>query len=110
MNLPAVYLFKVLNLAGPIFCFCSRHKCTFFSTKNISYHFCFGFGKINLVRTLGEARSKLAQHKLPQNPGAIPLVQHVESYAGNGFLSDRQQMWAEGMPNDDFTENPVLYK
>ncbi|XP_015266758.1 PREDICTED: coiled-coil domain-containing protein 180, partial [Gekko japonicus] len=31
-------------------------------------------------------------------------------YASNGFLSDRQQMWVDGMPNDDFTENPVLYK
>ncbi|XP_060096944.1 coiled-coil domain-containing protein 180 [Heteronotia binoei] len=66
--------------------------------------------EINLVRTLGEARSKLVQLKSPQNPGKIPLVRHVESYAGNGFLSDRQQMWVEGMPNDDFTENPVLYK
>ncbi|XP_054853763.1 coiled-coil domain-containing protein 180 [Eublepharis macularius] len=66
--------------------------------------------EINLVRTLGEARSKLAQHKSPQNPGRIPLVRHSERCSGNGFLSHRQQMWVEGMPNDDFTENPVLYK
>uniref|UniRef100_A0ACB8ET82 Uncharacterized protein n=1 Tax=Sphaerodactylus townsendi TaxID=933632 RepID=A0ACB8ET82_9SAUR len=63
-----------------------------------------------LVRTLGEARSKLAQHKLPQNPGRIPLVRRVEGYSSSGFLSDRQQMWVEGLPSDDFTENPVLYK
>ncbi|XP_060126628.1 coiled-coil domain-containing protein 180 isoform X2 [Zootoca vivipara] len=66
--------------------------------------------EINLVRTLGEARSKIAQHKLPQIPGTIPLVRDVETCSGNGFLSHRQQMWVEGMPNDDITENPVQYK
>nr|XP_028571004.1 coiled-coil domain-containing protein 180 isoform X2 [Podarcis muralis] len=66
--------------------------------------------QINLVRTLGEARSKIAQYKLPQIPGTIPLVRDVETCSGNGFLSHRQQMWVEGMPNDDVTENPVQYK
>ncbi|XP_032994117.1 coiled-coil domain-containing protein 180 [Lacerta agilis] len=66
--------------------------------------------EINLVRTLGEARSKIAQHKLPQISGTIPLVRDTETCSGNGFLSHRQQMWVEGMPNDDITENPVQYK
>uniref|UniRef100_A0ABM5F6F7 Coiled-coil domain-containing protein 180 n=1 Tax=Pogona vitticeps TaxID=103695 RepID=A0ABM5F6F7_9SAUR len=66
--------------------------------------------EINLVRTLGEARNKLAQHKLPQIPGNIPLVKDIETCTGHGFLTQRQQAWVEGMPNDDYTENPVQYK
>ncbi|XP_042336518.1 coiled-coil domain-containing protein 180 isoform X3 [Sceloporus undulatus] len=66
--------------------------------------------EINLVRTLGKARSKLAQHKLPQIPGRIPLVRDTETCSGTGFLSHRQQTWVEGMPNDDYIENPVHYK
>ncbi|XP_061460267.1 coiled-coil domain-containing protein 180 [Rhineura floridana] len=66
--------------------------------------------EINLVRTLGEVRSKRAHQKLPQIPGKIPLVRDVETCSGHGFLSHRQQTWVEGMPNDDITENPVQYK
>ncbi|KAH0615380.1 hypothetical protein JD844_004562 [Phrynosoma platyrhinos] len=66
--------------------------------------------EINLVRTLGEVRSRLAQHKIPQIPGRIPLVRETETCSGNGFLSHRQQTWVEGMPNDDYIENPVHYK
>ncbi|XP_053138361.1 coiled-coil domain-containing protein 180 [Hemicordylus capensis] len=66
--------------------------------------------EVNLVRTLGETRSKIAQQKVPPNAGRIPLVRDLETCTGNGFLSHRQTMWVESMPNDDFTENPVLYK
>ncbi|XP_044295726.1 coiled-coil domain-containing protein 180 isoform X2 [Varanus komodoensis] len=66
--------------------------------------------EINLVRTLGEVRSKIAKHTVPQLPGRIPLVKDLETCSGNGFLSHRQRTWVEGMPNDDHTENPVQYK
>ncbi|KAM6431321.1 coiled-coil domain-containing protein 180 isoform 3-T5 [Liasis olivaceus] len=66
--------------------------------------------EINLVHALGEARSKIARHKVLQLPGRIPLVRDLERMTNNSFLSKRQQMWVEAMPNDEFTENPVQYK
>ncbi|XP_070811880.1 coiled-coil domain-containing protein 180 [Pituophis catenifer annectens] len=64
--------------------------------------------EINLVHALGRARSKITQHKVL--PGKIPLVRDLEKRASYGFLSERQQMWIEAMPNDQLTENPVQYK
>ncbi|XP_070614598.1 coiled-coil domain-containing protein 180 [Erythrolamprus reginae] len=64
--------------------------------------------EINLVHALGQARSKITQHKV--FPGKIPLVRDLERRASYGFLSERQQTWIEAMPNDQLTENPVKYK
>lgn len=66
--------------------------------------------KVQLVRSLKEVRNKAEQHKFPMNSGRIPVVRDLEMCAGKGLLSHRQQKWVEGMPNDDFTENPVLYR
>ncbi|XP_053863841.1 coiled-coil domain-containing protein 180 isoform X2 [Malaclemys terrapin pileata] len=66
--------------------------------------------EVNLVRSLEEVRNKAEQHKFPMNSGRIPVVRDLEMCAGKGLLSHRQQKWVEGMPNDDFTENPVLYR
>ncbi|KAM7143838.1 coiled-coil domain-containing protein 180 isoform 2-T2 [Macrochelys suwanniensis] len=66
--------------------------------------------EVQLVRSLEEVRNKAEQHKFPVNSGSIPVVRDLETCAGKGLLSHRQQKWVEGMPNDDFTENPVLYR
>ncbi|XP_043354753.1 coiled-coil domain-containing protein 180 isoform X2 [Dermochelys coriacea] len=66
--------------------------------------------EVHLVRSLEEVRNKAKQHKFPMNSGRIPVVRDLEMCAGKGLLSHRQQKWVEGMPNDDFTENPVLYR
>uniref|UniRef100_A0A8C3IAP8 Coiled-coil domain containing 180 n=1 Tax=Chrysemys picta bellii TaxID=8478 RepID=A0A8C3IAP8_CHRPI len=66
--------------------------------------------EVNLVRSLEEVRNKAEQHKFPMNSGRIPVIRDLEMCAGKGLLSHRQQKWVEGMPNDDFTENPVLYR
>ncbi|CAM5163781.1 unnamed protein product [Eretmochelys imbricata] len=66
--------------------------------------------EVQLVRSLKEVRNKAEQHKFPMNSGRIPVVRDLEMCAGKGLLSHRQQKWVEGMPNDDFTENPVLYR
>ncbi|XP_066466950.1 coiled-coil domain-containing protein 180 [Tiliqua scincoides] len=66
--------------------------------------------EVQLVRALGEARNKISHPKVPPCPGKIPLVRDVETCSGKKFLSHRQQTWVEGMPNDEVTENPVLYK
>uniref|UniRef100_A0A674K6X3 Coiled-coil domain containing 180 n=1 Tax=Terrapene triunguis TaxID=2587831 RepID=A0A674K6X3_9SAUR len=66
--------------------------------------------EVNLVCSLEEVRNKAEQHKFPMNSGRIPVVRDLEMCAGKGLLSHRQQKWVEGMPNDDFTENPVLYR
>uniref|UniRef100_A0A8C6X2U3 DUF4455 domain-containing protein n=1 Tax=Naja naja TaxID=35670 RepID=A0A8C6X2U3_NAJNA len=64
--------------------------------------------EINLVHALGRARSKITQHKVL--PGKIPLVRDLERRTSYGFLSERQEIWSEAMPNDQLTENPVQYK
>lgn len=66
--------------------------------------------KVHLVRSLEQGRNRAAQHKLPVSSGKIPLVKDLETCAGKGLLSPRQQKWVEGMPYDDFTENPVFHK
>ncbi|XP_030391262.1 coiled-coil domain-containing protein 180 isoform X1 [Gopherus evgoodei] len=66
--------------------------------------------EVHLVRSLEEVRNKAEQHKFPMNSGRIPVVRDLGMCAGKGLLSHRQQKWVEGMPNDDFTENPVLYR
>ncbi|XP_074871431.1 coiled-coil domain-containing protein 180 [Carettochelys insculpta] len=66
--------------------------------------------EVHLVRSLGETRNKAVKPKFPTNSGRIPVVRDLEMCAGKGLLSHRQQKWIEGMPNDDFTENPVLYR
>ncbi|XP_062816768.1 coiled-coil domain-containing protein 180 isoform X8 [Anolis carolinensis] len=65
--------------------------------------------EVSLVRSLGASRSKRAQQKaVPPPPGAVPLVRDPDACSGHGFLSQRQQDWVQGMPNDDRIENPVL--
>ncbi|XP_067397987.1 coiled-coil domain-containing protein 180 [Emydura macquarii macquarii] len=66
--------------------------------------------EVHLVHSLEEMRNKAVQHKFPMNSGRIPVVRDLEMCAGKGLLSRRQHKWVEGMPNDDFTENPVLYR
>ncbi|XP_039363067.1 coiled-coil domain-containing protein 180 isoform X5 [Mauremys reevesii] len=66
--------------------------------------------EVHLVRSLEEVRNKAEQHKFPMNSGRIPVVRDLGMCAGKGLLSHRQKKWVEGMPNDDFTENPVLYR
>uniref|UniRef100_A0A7M4EI71 Coiled-coil domain containing 180 n=1 Tax=Crocodylus porosus TaxID=8502 RepID=A0A7M4EI71_CROPO len=66
--------------------------------------------EVRLVRSLEQGRNRAAQHKCPVSSAKIPLVKDLETCAGKGLLSPRQQKWVEGMPYDDFTENPVFYK
>lgn len=56
-----------------------------------------------------EAKAKDSQ-KLPfRAPEGIPVVKTKE-VLGAGMLTQRQQMWVEGFPNEPYLENPVVYK
>ncbi|KAM5145503.1 coiled-coil domain-containing protein 180 [Mantella aurantiaca] len=64
--------------------------------------------EVQLVRSLGEARARVAQHGISLDSAKIPLVQE-ETHSG-GLLSHRQRQWVDSMPYDSYTENPAVYR
>ncbi|MGH0160988.1 UNVERIFIED_CONTAM: hypothetical protein FKN15_040583 [Acipenser sinensis] len=65
--------------------------------------------EVQLVKALGEARSKSYPYGVSLDSGKIPLVQDLDTAAG-GILSQRQRQWVQEMPNNTSTENPVLHR
>ncbi|XP_036608335.1 coiled-coil domain-containing protein 180 [Trichosurus vulpecula] len=65
--------------------------------------------EVQLVRSLANSRKKAAEHPGTLKSRKIPLIRNFEIPTGQ-LLSPRQRMWAEALPNDKSTENPVLYK
>ncbi|XP_073412151.1 coiled-coil domain-containing protein 180 [Dendrobates tinctorius] len=64
--------------------------------------------EVQLVRSLGEARTRGAQHGGRFDRGKIPLIRDDDTRSA-GLLSARQHRWVDSMPCDGFTENPVVY-
>ncbi|XP_042193356.1 coiled-coil domain-containing protein 180 [Callorhinchus milii] len=64
--------------------------------------------EVQLVCTLGEVRRKSLHREVGSEYAKIPVVRAVDK--SEGFLTRRQRSWAEGMQNDNETENPVVYK
>ncbi|KAM9326696.1 coiled-coil domain-containing protein 180 [Gastrophryne carolinensis] len=65
--------------------------------------------EVQLVRSLGEARARVAQHGVSLDSGKIPLV-HYEDTPSAGLLSHRQRQWVDSMPFDSYTENPLVHR
>ncbi|XP_078502270.1 coiled-coil domain-containing protein 180 isoform X2 [Lissotriton helveticus] len=65
--------------------------------------------EVQLVRSLGEARCRSVRYGRSLDCRKIPLVRGLETQ-GRGPLSPRQLLWVDSMPNDGFTENPVIYR
>ncbi|KAK6481030.1 coiled-coil domain-containing protein 180-like [Huso huso] len=65
--------------------------------------------EVQLVKALGEARSKSFPYGVSLDSGKIPLVRDLDTAAG-GILSQRQRQWVQEMPNNTSTENPVLHR
>ncbi|XP_058842922.1 coiled-coil domain-containing protein 180-like isoform X1 [Acipenser ruthenus] len=65
--------------------------------------------EVQLVKALGEARSKSYPYGVSLDSGKIPLVRDLDTAAG-GILSQRQRQWVQEMPNNTSTENPVLHR
>ncbi|KAM4020362.1 coiled-coil domain-containing protein 180 [Anomaloglossus baeobatrachus] len=65
--------------------------------------------EVQLVRSLGEARNRGAQHGGRFDSGKIPLIRD-EDIRSAGLLSARQRRWVDSMPYDGFTENPAVYR
>ncbi|XP_069603752.1 coiled-coil domain-containing protein 180 [Ranitomeya imitator] len=64
--------------------------------------------EVQLVRSLGEARTRGAQHGGRFDSGKIPLIRDEDTHSA-GLLSARQRRWVDSMPYDGFTENPAVY-
>ncbi|XP_075115168.1 coiled-coil domain-containing protein 180 isoform X2 [Leptodactylus fuscus] len=65
--------------------------------------------EVQLVRSLGEARARGAQHEVGLDSGKIPLIRDEDTHSA-GLLSPRQRRWVDSMPYDGFTENPAVYR
>ncbi|XP_018419728.1 PREDICTED: coiled-coil domain-containing protein 180 [Nanorana parkeri] len=64
--------------------------------------------EVQLVRSLGEARARVAQHGVSLDSAKIPLVR--DETHSSGLLSHRQREWVDSMPYDSYSENPVVYR
>lgn len=53
---------------------------------------------------------KLGEIERSKLPASAPVVHLTREDTHHGMLSGRQRTWAEGFPNDPYTENPILYK
>ncbi|XP_064648966.1 coiled-coil domain-containing protein 180-like isoform X2 [Lineus longissimus] len=67
--------------------------------------------EVQLVKSYNDISEKKAQdqHTVKERPGGIPVVKDQLTNSG-GMLTERQRYWVDGFPNDNFTQNPVLYK
>ncbi|XP_075041450.1 coiled-coil domain-containing protein 180 isoform X4 [Mixophyes fleayi] len=65
--------------------------------------------EVQLVRSLGQARARVAQRELGLDSGKIPLIRDADTHSA-GFLSHRQRHWVDSMPYDGSTENPLAYR
>ncbi|XP_038601201.1 coiled-coil domain-containing protein 180 isoform X2 [Tachyglossus aculeatus] len=65
--------------------------------------------EVRLVHSLAETRKKAAENPYRLTSRKVPLIRNFEAPPGK-LLSDRQQSWVQGLPNDGITENPVLYR
>ncbi|KAK7495733.1 hypothetical protein BaRGS_00012953, partial [Batillaria attramentaria] len=53
---------------------------------------------------------KVGQISTDRLPASAPIIRLTREDTSHGLLSPRQRTWAEGFPNDPYTENPILYK
>ncbi|XP_073496702.1 coiled-coil domain-containing protein 180 [Phyllobates terribilis] len=65
--------------------------------------------EVQLVRSLGEARTRGALHGGRFDSGKIPLIRDEDTRSA-GLLSARQRRWVDSMPYDGFTENPAVHR
>uniref|UniRef100_F7FNU8 Coiled-coil domain containing 180 n=1 Tax=Ornithorhynchus anatinus TaxID=9258 RepID=F7FNU8_ORNAN len=65
--------------------------------------------EVQLVHSLAATRKKAAENPYRLTSRKVPLIRNFETQPGK-LLSDRQQSWVQGLPNDGVTENPVLYR
>ncbi|XP_071948250.1 coiled-coil domain-containing protein 180-like [Antedon mediterranea] len=64
--------------------------------------------EVQLVQAL--EKSKANPKKVIPKQNGIPLVKENRKEMGERSLNKRQVLWIEGNPNDDKSENPVLYR
>jgi hypothetical protein len=78
-------------------------------------HFSPVYYKVQLQRSLSKVKSReattAARDRSPERQStAIPIVKLTKEDVAHGLLTERQQTWADGFPNDPYVENPVLHK
>ncbi|XP_056009695.1 coiled-coil domain-containing protein 180-like isoform X3 [Ostrea edulis] len=71
--------------------------------------------QVQLQRSLSKVKSReantAARDRSPERQStAIPVVKLSKEDVAHGLLTERQQTWADGFPNDPYVENPVLHK
>ncbi|XP_063288858.1 coiled-coil domain-containing protein 180 isoform X1 [Pelobates fuscus] len=65
--------------------------------------------EVQLVRSLGETRSRVLQHGTFLDSGKLSASREGRTQTA-GLLSERQRTWVDCMPYDCSTENPVLIR
>ncbi|XP_052224014.1 coiled-coil domain-containing protein 180-like [Dreissena polymorpha] len=67
--------------------------------------------QVQLNRSLTKIqRDSTTVTKSSQLGASVPVVHLTKDDIEHGLLDERQRTWADGFPNDPFTENPVAYK
>lgn len=67
--------------------------------------------QVQLNRSLTKIqRDSTSVTRTTAGQSAIPLVHLSKDDIEHGILGPRQRTWADGFPNDPYTENPVVYK
>ncbi|KAL4219460.1 hypothetical protein ACF0H5_022039 [Mactra antiquata] len=65
--------------------------------------------QVQLNRSLTKIQRDPSSTKITSS-GAVPVVHLSKDDIEHGILGERQRTWADGFPNDPYTENPVVYK
>ncbi|BFZ20283.1 hypothetical protein BsWGS_23322 [Bradybaena similaris] len=63
-----------------------------------------------LTQFTAETRNKHVEPCKHLQVASLPIIRLSQDEMKHGILTSRQKSWVAGLPNDPYTENPVMYK